>query len=209
MDSTACTTDTETPCTDRRHYDGFDLMPIAGCWRQGRSLKRIEDVDTYRGDTVLRLVAASAEDVDEAYRTAAESQREWAAAPPQARRDVLLRAAQILADRKDEIVGWLMRETGGTHVKASTEWQLVHEGMLEAATYPFRMAGEILPCSIPGKDSRVYGRPVGAVEVISPWDLSSTHEPSDGTSARRGQRRYPQTRIPDAHYRRSPPHENR
>ena len=76
MDSTACTTDTETPCTDRRHYDGFDLMPIAGCWRQGRSLKRIEDVDTYRGDTVLRLVAASAEDVDEAYRKAAEYQRE-------------------------------------------------------------------------------------------------------------------------------------
>jgi aldehyde dehydrogenase (NAD+) len=172
MDSTAQMPYTDTARTDRRHYDGFELMPLAGRWRQGRSSKRIEDVDPYRGDTFLTLAAASTEDVDEAYRKAAECQREWAAAPPQTRRDILLRAAQILVERKDEITGWLIRETGGTHGKANTEWQLVHEGTLEAATYPFRMTGEILPCSIPGKESRVYRKPVGVVGVISPWDFS-------------------------------------
>lgn len=163
---------TYTARSDRRHYDGFDLMPIAGNWRKGRSTKRIEDVDPYRGDILLTLAAASAEDVDEAYRKAAECQREWAAAPPQTRRDVLIRAAEILVERKDEIAGWLARETGGTRFKAETEWQLVHEGTLEASTYPFRMTGEILPCSIPGKESRVYRKPAGVVGVISPWDFS-------------------------------------
>ena len=110
--------------------------------------------------------------MSEAYRKPSECQREWAAAPPQSRRDVLLRAAQILVERKDEVAGRLIRETGGTHGKANTEWQLVHEGTLEAATYPFRMAGEILPCSIPGKRSRVYCRPVGVVGFISPWHFS-------------------------------------
>jgi aldehyde dehydrogenase (NAD+) len=147
-------------------------MPIAGRWRQGRSVKRIEDVDPYRGDTLLTLQAASPEDVDEAYRQAAEWQRAWAAAPPQSRRDVLLRAAQLLVARKDEIIGWLIRETGGTQGKAGIEWQLVHDGMLEAATYPFSMTGERLPCSIPGKESFVYRRPVGVVGVISLWDFS-------------------------------------
>ena len=158
--------------TDREPYKGFDLMPIAGTWRQGRSSKRIEDVDPYRGETLLTLAAASTEDVDEAYRKAAESQRGWAAASPQTRRDVLLRVAHILVERKNEIAGWLMRETGGTRSKANTEWQLVHEGTIEAATYPFRMTGEILPCSIPDKESRVYRKPVGVVGVVSPWDFS-------------------------------------
>lgn len=162
----------DAPQADQRRYEIADQMPIAGRWRRGRSAKRIEDVDPYGGDTLVTFAAATAEDVDDAYRRAAECQREWAAAPPQARRDVLLRAAQILVERKDEIAGWLMRETGGTHGKASTEWQLVYDGTLEAATYPFRMAGKILPCSIPGKESRVYRQPVGVVGVISPWDFS-------------------------------------
>lgn len=172
MNSPARKTRTDSGRTGRTAYDGFDAQPIAGWWRQGRSPGRIEDVDPYRGDTILSLQGASVEDVDEAYRKAQECQRDWAAAPPQTRRDVLLRAAAIVEERKDEITGWLIRETGGTHSKANTEWQLVHEGMLEAASYPFRMAGEILPCSIPGKESRVYRKPVGVVGVISPWDFS-------------------------------------
>jgi acyl-CoA reductase-like NAD-dependent aldehyde dehydrogenase len=155
--------------TDRKQYDGFDFVPIAGIWREGRSPKNIEDVDPYRGDTLLTLTAASAEDVDEAYRKAAEAQRGWAAALPQTGREVLIRAAHILVERKDEIAGWLMREAGGTRSKASTEWQLVHQGTFEAATYPFRMTGEILPCSIPVKESRGYRKPVG---VVSPWDFA-------------------------------------
>lgn len=172
MTSTSATAHTEPAQTERRPYDGFELMPVAGRWRQGRSAKRVEDIDPYRGDSFLTLAGANAEDVDEAYRAAAESQRQWAAEPPQVRRDVLLRAADILVQRHDEIARWLIRETGGTHVKANLELQLVREGTLEAATYPFRMAGEILPCSIPDKESRVYRTPVGVVCVISPWDFS-------------------------------------
>ena len=153
-------------------YTGFDSMLIAGKWRKGRSQHQVEDVDPYRGDVLISITGANADDIDEAYKKAAEAQRDWAAAPPQTRRDVLLRAAQIVIERKDEIASWLMRETGGTHSKANTELQLVHEGTLEASTYPFRMTGEILPCSIPGKESRVYRKPVGVVGVVSPWDFS-------------------------------------
>ncbi|MDN5752281.1 MAG: aldehyde dehydrogenase family protein [Nitrosospira sp.] len=153
-------------------YTGFDSMPIAGRWRKGRSQRQIEDVDPYRGDILVSITGANADDVDEAYKKAAEAGRDWAAATPQARRDVLLRAAEILIERKEEIAELLIRETGGTRAKAETEWSLVYEGTLEASTYPFRMKGEILPTGIPGKEGRVYRQPVGVVGVISPWDFS-------------------------------------
>ncbi len=153
-------------------YTGFDSMPIAGRWRKGRSQKQIEDVDPYRGDILVSITGASADDVDEAYRKAAEAQRGWAAALPQTRRAVLLRVAEILIERKGEITELLMRETGGTRAKAEVEWSLAYDGTLEASTYPFRIKGEILPTSIPGKEGRVYRRPVGVVGVVSPWDFS-------------------------------------
>jgi aldehyde dehydrogenase (NAD+) len=147
-------------------------MPIAGQWRKGRSQREIKDVDPYRRETLVAITGASADDVDEAYTKAAEAQRDWAAATPQTRRDVLLRTAAILIERKEEITELLIREVGSTRAKAEVEWNLVYEGTLEASTYPFRMRGEILPTGIPGKEGRVYRQPVGVVGVISPWDFS-------------------------------------
>lgn len=170
---TAIRTGKPAGSVDGKSYDTFaDEMFIAGEWRRGRGSRVIDDVDPYRGESLLKITSASEEDVDEAYRGALEAQRGWAAEPPQFRRDVLIRAADLLVRRKETIIGWLIRETGATRAKSEIEWHLVHEGTLEAATYPFRMDGSLLPCSIPGKESRVYRRPVGVVGVISPWDFS-------------------------------------
>lgn len=46
---------------------------------------------------------------------------------------------------------------------------VVRAGFLEAAGMPHHAAGQILPSDIPGKENRVYRRPVGVVCLISPW----------------------------------------
>jgi len=152
-------------------YEGFGRMPIAGSWRQGRSGRIGCDRDPYSGDTLLEIPLADVRDVDEAYRAAAASQHRWAASVPQERRDVLERAAWIAEARKDEIVDWLIKEAGTTRTAALLQWRLFHDQLLEHATYPFHAAGRILPSSVPGKESRVYRRPVGVVTVISPWNF--------------------------------------
>ena len=40
------------------------------------------------------------------------------------------------------------------------------------------VAGTILPSDIPGKENRVYKRPVGVVAVISPWNLPQCSSPT-------------------------------
>jgi acyl-CoA reductase-like NAD-dependent aldehyde dehydrogenase len=49
---------------------------------------------------------------------------------PQERRAVLDRAAAIMERRKQEIVDWLVRESGSTLRKAELEWQFAHLYML-------------------------------------------------------------------------------
>jgi aldehyde dehydrogenase (NAD+) len=152
-------------------YEDFEQLYIGGVWREGRSGRRGRDLNPWTGETLLELALANEADLDEAYRTAERTQRSWAAALPQERAQVLLRAAQLLARRKEEICEWLVNESGSTQIKAEIEWAWVHAGMLEAASYPTRVAGRILPSRIPGKENRVYREAIGVVGVISPWNF--------------------------------------
>jgi len=161
----------ETTQQEPGRYRGFEGMPIGGTWRAGRSGTRGTDVDPYTGETLVEIPLADGRDVDDAYRAAARTQPGWARAMPQARRDVLERAAAIMERRKQEIIDWLIRESGSTRIKASWEWELLHLVTLEAASFPFHVEGSLLPASVPGKENRVYRQPVGVVGVISPWNF--------------------------------------
>lgn len=155
----------------RGTYTGFDRMPIAGEWRAGSSGATATDSNPFSGEVLCEIPMANADDLDRAYRAAREAQREWAAALPSQRAAVLLTAAQIVEDRRDEIADWLVREAGAARTRAGWEVEIVREGMLAAAGYPARVAGRILPAEVPGKENRVYRRPVGVVGVISPWNF--------------------------------------
>ncbi|SHH27080.1 aldehyde dehydrogenase family protein [Geodermatophilus nigrescens] len=152
-------------------YDGFDRMPIAGTWREGRSEKTAADTDPYTGETLTEIRLATADDLDEAYAAAREAQREWAARLPSDRADVLRRAARIMEDREDEIVDWHVRESGAAAPAAQFEYAITLRDFHEASSYPYRVEGRILPADVEGKESRVYRRPVGVVAVISPWNV--------------------------------------
>lgn len=151
-------------------YADFDLMPIGLKWRRGKLKDMLDDRNPYSGETILELRQAGVSDVEDAYRVAQETQPDWAAAPPSARAAVMQKAAQVMQARRAEIIGWLIAESGSTRLKASLEWDAVHAVMLTAATMPYLVQGAILPSDIPGKECRVYRKPVGVVGVISPWN---------------------------------------
>lgn len=152
-------------------YGGLDVMPIAGTWRGGSAGRIGADLDPWSGDTLVEIPLADAEDVNEAYRLAHEAQPAWAAQPPAARAEVLRAAAAIFEARRSEIVDWVVRESGGTVAKGELEWGLVRSVLHEAASMAHHVEGRIMPSDVPGKESRVYRRPVGVVAVISPWNF--------------------------------------
>ncbi len=72
---------------------------------------------------MLEISLADAQDLDEAYQAAAEAQKEWANTLPQERRDLMERVREVVQRRMEEIVGWLVRESGSTPV-VRRSWRL-------------------------------------------------------------------------------------
>jgi len=161
----------DVPTVHPTPYGTFDRMPLNDQWRGGRSGRNSEDRDPYTDDVLVNIPLANEQDLDEAYRGAAAAQPRWAATMPGERAALLRRAADIMEVRKEEIVTWLIKESGSTRLKANVEWDSAHAIMLEAASAPYRVQGRILPSDIPGKENRVYRQPVGVVGVISPWNF--------------------------------------
>jgi aldehyde dehydrogenase (NAD+) len=159
------------PRTAPAPYDGFDKMLLNGTWRHGSSGRVSDDCDPYTNDVPVRIPLADERDLDEAFRAAAGAQPGWHSMVPAERSAVIRRAAAIMEERREEIVEWLVRESGSARVKAKLEWAYAHSVTLEASTFPSRAEGTVLPTDIPGKESRVYRQPVGVVGMISPWNF--------------------------------------
>ncbi len=153
------------------NYTGFEAQPIAGQWRSGRSKRMNIDVDPYTGKTLVEIPLASAQDVEDAYQAAGAAQSAWADAAPAQRARVMQEAVRIFDQRREEIILWLIREAGSTRLKANIEWQSARAITLEAASFPYRVAGRILASDIADKENRVYRRALGVIGVISPWNF--------------------------------------
>ncbi|WP_447782035.1 aldehyde dehydrogenase family protein [Pseudomonas plecoglossicida] len=152
-------------------YTSLNLQPIAGIWREGSTGRSMTVIDPFTRKPLLEIPLASKEDLNEAYTSAAKAQVAWAQTGPTARAAVLLRAAQIFDERHEEIVDWIVTESGSTRVKAEFEWAAAKNITLEAASFPNRVHGRIVESDIQHKESRVYRRPLGVVGVISPWNF--------------------------------------
>ncbi|MDY7114757.1 aldehyde dehydrogenase family protein [Halomonas sp. SSL-5] len=154
-----------------KRYTDFHLQPIAGEWREGSSERRTRVTNPYDGSELLDIRLADSHDLDAAFLAAEKAQAEWAAIPPAERSAVLQRAVEIFDARKEEIIDWLIRESGSTRLKANVEWGAARGITLEAASMPGRVHGMTLASNVPGKENRVYRKPLGVVGVISPWNF--------------------------------------
>jgi aldehyde dehydrogenase (NAD+) len=152
-------------------YQNFDRIFVDGEWREGRAGESSEDRDPYTGEILVRIRHADERDLGIAFDAAASAQPRWHDMLPAERAAVFLRAALIMEQRYEEIVDWLVRESGSTRIKADIEWEMTQAVMLESASFPSRVEGPILPSDIPDKENRVYRQPVGVVGMISPWNF--------------------------------------
>ena len=152
-------------------YDGLDKLFIAGEWRDGSSGQRARDTNPYNGDVLATHTLANRDDVDEAYAAATVAQRSWAETLPAERAGMLERAVRIFDERHDELIDWCQRESGSIRAKAEFEVGAARNITAEAASFPYRMDGDIFASDTPAKENRVYRQPLGVVGVISPWNF--------------------------------------
>jgi vanillin dehydrogenase len=144
---------------------------IGGKWRSGSSERILEVKNPYTREVITTFRMASTDDVDAAYEAAASAQPAWAATPPQQRRAVFERALEWVDANYDEIIDIIMRELGGTRMRAAFEISFVTDFLRSAAALTASPLGELLPSPDPEKENRLYHEPVGVVGVISPFNV--------------------------------------
>jgi len=152
-------------------YNDLNKQFINGEWSDGNSTETVENLNPYDNTLLNTYKAASKDDVDAAFAAAKEASKGWSKGHPLQRRDLMLRAAQILMERKDEFIDWIIKEAGGTYLKADVEVTQTYNMLLESAGYPTRVNGLTIPSYTQGKETYVIRKALGVISMISPWNF--------------------------------------
>jgi acyl-CoA reductase-like NAD-dependent aldehyde dehydrogenase len=127
-------------------------------------------INPITGEVASSAPALKAGDVPAIAARAAAAFPAWAAQGPNARRAVLMKAADALAARKDDFVAAMMAETGSTAGWAMFNLTLATGMVREAAAITTQIAGEVIPSDKPGCLAMALKEPVGVILGIAPWN---------------------------------------
>ena len=145
---------------------------IGGEWIAAASGRTFDDANPAdRGDVLGGFPRSDATDVDRAVQAAQEGFARWRRVPAPRRAEVVLRAGQILRQRKEELGRLMTREMGKVLAEALGD---VQEG-IDTAEYMAgegrRLFGVHAPCELPQKFGVAIRVPVGVVAAITPWNF--------------------------------------
>jgi acyl-CoA reductase-like NAD-dependent aldehyde dehydrogenase len=126
--------------------------------------------DPMTGQVATTAAAASLDDVNSVVAAAARAFESWSETGPNARRTLLLKAADLLEARTDDFIQTMIQETGSTGPWAGFNVYLAAKILRESAALTTQILGEIIPSDKPGTLSMGVRQPVGVCLGIAPWN---------------------------------------
>lgn len=133
----------------------------------GRSFERRNPFD---GSLATKAAAASPADARAAVDSAQAAFEGWAATPPNERRALLLKAADVMEARSDDFARAMTRETGATGAWGGFNVKLAADILREAAGMVTQVDGRMIPSNKPGQTALAVPRPHGVCLGIAPWN---------------------------------------
>jgi vanillin dehydrogenase len=140
-----------------------DSVPAA----DGRFFHRANPVS---GKPATRAAASSLRDVESAVKAAGEAFPAWAATGPGKRRELLLRAADVLVTHQQGFIESMVAETGCTEGWAGFNVAFGASVLREAASMTTQVSGEVIPTDVPDNLSMAIRQPIGVCAGIAPWN---------------------------------------
>ena len=134
-----------------------------------QAIRNVNPSDT--ADVVGEYAMAGIQETQDAIAAARAAFPAWAAATPQARHDILLRAGNEILDRRRELADLLAREEG--KLLGEAEIEVVRAGHILQffAGEAVRLKGETGASVRPGIYVDVTREPVGVIGLITPWNF--------------------------------------
>ena len=145
---------------------------INGKWQESSANETFESINPADTSDVVGIVTKSSkQDVDRAVQAAREAFKTWRLVPAPKRGEILFKAAEILAGKKQELGGLVTREMGKILPEGLGDVQEAIDIAYYMAGEGRRLSGETIPSELPDKDCKSIRVPVGVCALITPWNF--------------------------------------
>lgn len=151
----------------------FDASSTVPFFLDGKQVTRDVSFDVTSpndGKTCWKTSSASEEDAIKAVESAERAFKSWSKTKPAERRDIFLKAAQLLKGKKEEAFIYTNTETGAVRSMFEFEFNLAIDGILTIAGLIPSVQGSVLNPSEEGKSAILLREPYGVILGIAPWN---------------------------------------
>ena len=122
------------------------------------------------GETVAEVAMGSVEDARRAVDSAYTAFKNWSETTPRARAQILLKAADLIAQSEAAIAETLTHEQGKTYPESLNEVRLTSSVFRYYAGLAPTISGRQVRLSDPGEFGLVIKQPIGVTVAIAPWN---------------------------------------
>lgn len=144
---------------------------IDGQWREAHSGARLEVQDPSTGKVLCEVADAAEQDGWDALHAAQRAQSDFAAMPPRQRADILMRAFELMHERKDDLALLMTLEMGKPLPEAYGEVTYAAEFFRHFAEEATRISGNYQTAPAGNARFLVTKQPVGPSILITPWNF--------------------------------------
>ncbi len=160
-----------------RFLEAFMTYPtyhnlIGGEWVpavRGKTVLNLNPAD--HSDVIGAFPASQAEDVDHAVDAAKKAFASWRLVPAPKRAEVLVRAGNLLQERKEQYARDMTREMGKVLAETRGDVQEAIDEAYYVAGEGRRLFGQTAPSELQNKFAMSIRMPVGVVGLITPWNF--------------------------------------
>ncbi len=145
---------------------------INGEWMESKSTRRTPNVNPANtGEILGEVVMSSREETRMAIDAAEAALPRWRETPAPVRGNIVMKAAQLMTERKEELARALTIEEGKTLAESRGEMSRAINCVEYAAAAGRRLVGETVPSELPNNFCYTVRQPLGAVACITPWNF--------------------------------------
>jgi aldehyde dehydrogenase (NAD+) len=150
--------------TFKNYIDGQWVASRGGKWFENRN-------PADRHDLIGQFQESTPEDASDAVAAAARAYSSWRRVPAPRRAEILFRAAQLIADRKEQFARDMTREMGKILDETRGDVQEAIDMTYFMAGEGRRLYGQTVPSELPSKFAMSIRQPIGVCSVITPWNF--------------------------------------
>jgi acyl-CoA reductase-like NAD-dependent aldehyde dehydrogenase len=144
--------------------DGFWVPSVSGALFENRSPANADDL-------IGRFQQSTEEDVQRAIEAARRAFNVWRLVPAPRRAEILFRAAQLIAERKESLAHDMTREMGKVLDETRGDVQEAIDMTYFMAGEGRRWYGQTAPSELRDKFAMSVRQPIGVCAVITPWNF--------------------------------------